>query len=34
MALKGVLVYLINQACYAVLQSWASKKFMTGWYGK
>lgn len=22
-----------DQACYVVLQSWFSKKFMTGWYG-
>lgn len=23
---------LPNQACFAVLQSWISRKFMTGWY--
>lgn len=25
--------HLFDQACYAVLQSWVSKKFMTGWWG-
>lgn len=25
-------MHVLFQACYAVLQSWVSKKFMTGWY--